>query len=293
VRAGRGEERGSAAAVKLFQQVIAIDPAFAPAYAGLVSAYQAMAWNVGVFGDPKVLRPAAHKALELDPLLAEAHVGMGISYMQERDWANAVKSFERALELNPNLTQIHTAYSDALVLMGQKQRALQLLEQAMTMDPLSLTVRRDLAFAQLLNGRYEDAIANLRAVSATDPEFPPNLVQGRALMLAGRPEEAIDLWKRSPGQTWERWLARAYVMTGRQTELDRLIAAHAKDPDPYHLAIIYAGLGDKDRTFEALNRAADRDDVRAPAFLFSPETEFLRGDPRLDALKRKLKLPVQ
>ena len=71
---------------------------------------------------------------------------------------------------------------------------------------------------------------------------------------------------------WERWLARAYAMTGRQTEVDRLIAAHGKDPDPYHLAIIYAGLHDKERTFDALNGAADRADSRAPAFLFSPET---------------------
>ena len=295
VRAGRGEERGAPAAVKLFEQVIAMDPAFAPAYAGLASAYQAMSWNVGVFKDLDFVRPAAVRALELDPLLAEAHVAMGVAYTAERDWQNAAKSFENALRLNPNLTQIHTAYFDTLVLTGHKERALQLLEQAMTMDPLSLLVRRDLAFAQLLNGRFEDAIANLRTILATDPEFPSVLVLGRALMLAGRPEEAIGLWQRMPGQGngWERWLARAYVMTGRQTELNRLIAAHAQDDDPYHHAIIYSGLRDKDRTFEALNRAADREDPRAPAFLFSPETEFLRGDPRLDALKKKLKLPVQ
>jgi len=200
------------------------------------------------------------------------------------------------LKLNPNLTQAHTAYFDTLVLTGRKERALQLLERAMTMDPLSLTVRRDLAFAQFLNGRFEDAIANLRRVMTTDPEFPVSLVLARALMLAGRPEDAIDLWKRTSTSAqggWERWLARAYAMTGRQTEVDRLIAAHGKDPDPYHLAIIYAGLRDKERTFDALNRAADRADSRTPAFLFSPETEFLRGDPRLDALKRKLKLPVE
>lgn len=296
VRAGSGEERGAQAAVKLYEQVIAMDPAFAPAYAGLASAYQAMAWNVGVFTNVEVLRPAALRALELDPLLAEAHVAMGVIHTADRDWQNAVKSFEQALKLNPNLTQIHTAYFDTLVLTGHKDRALQLLERAMTMDPLSLTVRRDLAFAQLLNGRFEDAIANLRKVMAIDPEFPSTLVLGRALVLAGRPEEAIDLWKKRPGQQgggWERWLTRAYAMTGRQADVDRVIAAHGKDPDPYHLAIIYAGLRDKDRTFEALDRAADREDVRAPAFLFSPETEFLRGDPRLDALKRKLKLPVQ
>ena len=298
VRAGPGEERGVAAAGKLFEQVIAIDPAFAPAYAGLVSARQAMMWNVGVLTDPEILRPAALRALELDPLLAEAHVAMGVTYTAERDWENATKSFENALKLNPNLTEVHTAYFDALVLTGQKQRALRLLEQALIMDPLSLTVRRDLAFAQFLNSRFADAIANLRKVMAIDPEFPSHLLLARALMLAGRPEEAIALWKSgtpNPDNSdgWERWLTRAYHLTGRRSDVDRLVAAHVKADDPYHLAIIYSGLGDKERTFESLNRAADRADHRAPAFLFSPETEFLRGDPRLDDLKRKLKLPVE
>jgi hypothetical protein len=117
-------------------------------------------------------------------------------------------------------------------------------------------------------------------------------------MLAGRPAEAIAFWKSTTpdpdsSNGWERWLTRAYHLTGRRSDVDRLLAAHVRADDPYHLAIIYSGLGDKERTFESLNRAADRADHRAPAFLFSPETEFLRGDPRLDDLKRKLKLPVE
>ena len=58
------------------------------------------------------MRPAAIKALELDPLLAEAHAAMGITYAREREWENATKSFERAIELNPTLTQTHTSYSE-------------------------------------------------------------------------------------------------------------------------------------------------------------------------------------
>ena len=76
------------------------------------------------------MRPAALKALELDPLLAEAHVAMGITYTYERDWENATKSFERALELNPNLTQIHTATPTRWCSWDSRNRALQLLEQA-------------------------------------------------------------------------------------------------------------------------------------------------------------------
>jgi serine/threonine-protein kinase len=290
VRAGRGEGRGLEEAIKLFEQVIAIDPAFAPAYAGLATARQSMVWNIFPGGFEGV-RAAAIKARTLDPMLAEAEVAMGVTYAYEHDWENATESFDRALGLNPNLTQIHTNYSDALVLMGQPERGLQLLEQAIIMDPLSLTVRRDLAFAQFLNGRFEDAIANVRQVVAADPEFMSDLVEGRALTQAGRPEEAIAVWKSRPvNRGWERWLARAYLMTGRKKEMERLVAAH-RNETPYHQAIIYAGLGDKDRTFEALNEAADAEPLRTAAILFGPEMKFLLGDPRRDALKKKLKLP--
>ena len=52
-----------------------------------------------------LMRPAAVKALELDPLLAEAHAAMGLLYSRERDWENAQESFQRAIELNPSLTR--------------------------------------------------------------------------------------------------------------------------------------------------------------------------------------------
>ena len=290
-------ERGEETAIRLFKEAIAIDPNFAPAYAGLAGVYTAMAWNVGVPETWPELRPAALKALELDPDLAETQVAMGLVYTQDRDWDNAVKSFDLALKLNPNLTQIHSAYSDTLLLMGQKEKGLQLLEQALIMNPLSLVVRRDLALALFLNGRYDEAIANLRRVMAADPRpRGSSLLMGRALMMADRPEEAIALGRTS---TWERWLARAYRMTGRQKDVERLIAENRREPfDPkqaeladYHRALIYAGLGDRARTLEALDRTADVRPDRAASILPAPEMKFVVGDPRYEAVKKKLRLP--
>ena len=286
VIAGKGEDRGADAAIKLFKQVIAIDPSFAPAYAGLASAYMSVAWNFGVRLPPDT-RTAARKALDLDPRLAEAYVAMGLVYTEDRDWQSAVQSFQHALELSPNLTEIHRAYSDTLLLMGQPQRAVNLLEEARSMDPLSPAVQRDLGYAQFVNGRYEEAVTNLRGVNARGA----NLLLSRALMMAGRPEEAIAVGKAT---SYERWLARAYVMTGRLKEFERLAAINRRETSAlrhYHRAIIYAGLGDKDRTLEALGRAADPDPDRTASILLNPEMKFLVGDPRYDALKKKLRLP--
>jgi Tfp pilus assembly protein PilF len=300
----RGTENAQQAA-SLLDQVIAKDPSFAPAYAGLAEAYAFMSWQIEALPDEeglRLMRPAAVKAIELDPLLAEAQAAMGLTYARELDWENARRSFDRAIELNPSLTQVHTTYAMSTLLpLGQLGRAQELLEAALARDPLALDVRRFVGYAQIVAGRYDAAIANLRHVLEVDPDFPfANLALARALTFSGRPEEAVAHWERmprsqqsrrsqQPQQDWERWLTHAYVRSGRRAEAIRLAEAH-RNEDPYRQALIYAALGDKDRTFEALDKAADGRANRTALLLVLPEMRLLHGDARLAALKRRLNL---
>jgi serine/threonine-protein kinase len=290
--ARRGLESAEQAA-RLFEQVIAIDRAFAPAHAGLADAYAAISWAIDA---PETalagMRPAAVRALQLDPELAEAHAAMGITYAREFDWQNATSSFDRALTLNPNLSEIRTSYSNSTLLpQGHTAQALDILAGATEMDPLSLAVKREVAVAQFVGDRFEEAIVNLRQVLAADPDFTyaANLL-ARALTFAGRPEEAVALWQSRPQRSdWERWLMPAYVKTGRRADIDRLLNL-PRNAHPYRQALNYAALGDKERTFEALSRAAVVAPQRTAAVLVYPEMALLRGDPRLDQLRKRFNL---
>jgi serine/threonine-protein kinase len=290
--ARRGTESAEQAA-RLFEQVIAIDREFAPAHAGLADAYATMSWEIDA---PETalagMRPAAVKALQLDPELAEAHAAMGITYAREFDWANATSSFERAIRLNPNLSEIRTSYSaSTLVPQGHAAKALDVLAGAMEMDPLSLAVKREVGMAQFVGGRYEEAIASLRQVVAADPDFTfAANVLARALTFAGRPQEAIALWESRPQPSdWERWLMPAYVKQGRRADVDRLLNL-PRNAHPYRQALNYAALGDKERTFEVLSRAAVVAPLRTAAVLAYPEMSLLRGDPRLDQIRQRFNL---
>ena len=190
-------------AAELFEQVIERDPVFAPAYAGLADAYAFMSMEIqrGCPSETALsrMRPAAVKALELDPLLAEAHAAMGLLHSRERDWENAQKSFQRAIQLNATLTRTYTNYvTSTLIPLGRVDEAARLLGEALRADPLSLDVRRELAMVQIIAGKYEDAIANLQRVRAVDPDFPfADLFLARALTFAGRLPEALRVW-----ETW-------------------------------------------------------------------------------------------
>ncbi len=153
---------------------------------------------------------AALKAIQIDPLLAEAQAAMGSVYGRNRDWANAQKSFLQSLDLNPTLTTTHTDFVlSALLPMGKVKEALQLLETAQRIDPLSLQVRRALALLQVEAGRYDNAIESARWVLAHDPTLPyADIFLGRALTLAGRTKEALPhLREKQPGgKLGESWL---------------------------------------------------------------------------------------
>src|SRR2546427_7072480 len=94
--------RGPASeAAGIYQQVIAKDALFAPAYAGLAAAYAAISaqgFQDDHADDLTEMRAAAEKAIRLDPLLAEAHDALGMVYTRDGKWAQSEESFRRAIE---------------------------------------------------------------------------------------------------------------------------------------------------------------------------------------------------
>lgn len=294
------ERRGSAdagAAASLFREVIASDPDYAPAYAGLADAYSFLSQDLpdvgGMSPDEAValMRPAAQTALGLDPLLAEAHAAVGFLHSREHAWDEADRAFLRAIELNPALTHVYTTYAFSTLLpMRRFDEAEALLEEALRRDPLSPIVLRDLAFGQINAGRFDEAIDNLRRALALDPSLPySTLLLARALSFDGRLDEALPMWEARASEIGsQHWLAYAYVQAGRRAEVERMLAGHR---NPYRLAIIHAALGDKDRALEALARAADESPQRVVRLLTYPEMTPLRGDPRFDAIRGRFRLP--
>jgi TolB-like protein/Flp pilus assembly protein TadD len=280
-------------AAKLFEQVIARDPAFAPAQAGLADAWAMMSVNsVGVQAEEAYarMRPAAEKAIHLDPLLAEGHAAMGVVLARDGDWAKSEAAFHRAIELNRNLASIYTSFAiSALFPQGKVEDALGQLDVALRADAVPLDVRRNMAWVQVSAGRYDDAIGNCRGVLIADPDDGhTRQVLARALFHKGQVGEAIALLEKlGPGSSG--FLGYAYAISGRRAEAEKLAAENANVPA--RLALIYAGLQDKDRTLEALERMAAGNDPRVGMYLTYPEVAFLRGDPRLAAFRKKLRLP--
>jgi adenylate cyclase len=276
-------------AAELFEHAIASDPGFAPAHAGLATAYAFLTFPYrGIPYDAAfpIMRPAAVKALQLDPQLGEAHTAMGLVYALERDWVNAEQEFQQSIRLDPSRTQTFTSYSATTLMPLQKyDEALGLLNTALRHDPLSLDVQRAIGEVQLASGRYAEAVETLQRVREVDPDFA--FVQtflGRALILAGRVDEALPL--RGQGAIWP---IHAYVRLGKRAEAEKLAAEHGRYS--YRMVIIATAMGDTPRAIEALERTMLSEPHRVPRLLVDPELAALRDHPRVVALRRELNLP--
>jgi len=276
--------RAALEAAGLYQQVIAKDPLFAPAFAGLAAAYAASSAQ-GFNDDHGVelagMRAAAERAIQLDPLLAEAHEALAMEYARDGRWTNAEMSFRHAIDLDPSNSAAHgdlTLY--VLLPLGRIDEGVRQMRIAEKRDPLSPFVQEILAWVLVSSGRYEEAANHCqKAIGATE-------LLGRARLGQGRIDEAIQIF--STGSN-PRYLGYAYGRAGRREEAEKLALAVA--PNAFSQALIYAGLGDKDRTLEALDRVSGLGAVRIGRALNSPEFALLRGDPRVKALRKRVGLP--
>jgi TolB-like protein/Flp pilus assembly protein TadD len=267
-------------AAGIYHQVMVQDARFAPAYAGLASAYAAS--SAQGFRDDhgdelKEMRGAAEKAIQLDPLLAEAHDALGMVYARDGQWAQAESSFRRAIELDPNDSQSYDDLSMWLLWpLGRIDEAVHEMRLAEKADPLSPAIQDHLAHTLISAGKYDAAAAKCGASAEC---------LGQARLAQGRIDEAIKILSTFKNP---RYLGYAYGRAGRREEAERLAAAVA--PNAFSQALIYAGLGDKDRTLEALDRVAGLGAGRIGRALNSPEFVLLRGDPRTNALRKKVGL---
>ncbi|PYL02047.1 MAG: hypothetical protein DME31_10185, partial [Verrucomicrobia bacterium] len=294
-------EEGIKKAIPFFEQAIQKDPRFALAYAGMADSYVAAA---DAFIAPREAfskaKEAALKAIELDDTLAEAHTSLGLlHYHYDWDWAAAEKEFKRALVLNPQSAWSYTLYSQFLGGMGRVEEANEQGRHALELDPLSVTARWCLGWAFLSAGRSDEAIEQLSKAMELDPNSSwARTFLGRAYLLKGMQQRGIEELEKArhdgPDDAFVLGLlGYGYAVTGRRADALKILQRFDEMERHRYVSraarvYVYAGLGDKDKAFEWLEKAyQERSDALA-WFRQEPESKSLRTDPRFAVLMRKI-----
>jgi TolB-like protein len=291
--------------IDYFYQAIEKDPGFALAYAGLADSYVVPANQLPPRDGMPKARAAAVRALELDETLAEAHVSLGrVMAAYDWDWTSAEKEYKRAIELNPRYAVAHQWYGGYLSVMGRSDEAIAERKRALGLEPLSLTINFELGLAYYYARDYDHAIEQFQKTLELDPNFAaahnflPAAYEQKGMYSEAIAEfkKAIPLTARSESTLSKAGLGHVYAVTGRKSDA-RIVLGELKQTSAQQyvpatsIALIYAGLGEKDEAFVWLDRAYEERAFQMQWIKIEPRWDSLRSDPRFKELLHRIGLP--
>jgi TolB-like protein/Flp pilus assembly protein TadD len=283
-----------------FEKATELDPNYALAYVGISEAYRSLA--LGTEMPPEYLskaKVAAQKALQLDEELAEAHTAYGTTvFWLERNWAEAEVHYARALELNPNTPDAHLFYAHLLSNTGRHREALAEIARAKQLDPLSPFIGALEGQFLLHSGRIDEALSKLKETSTLAPNFWfPHVFASSAYIEKGMFSDAVRearlATEFSPVQTVSVALEGcALAKMGKRDEaraiLDQLLKlSEQRFVPPYHIALLYNALGEREETFKWLERAIAVSDAKVAFLKVEPKWNNLRGDPKFQEIMKR------
>lgn len=289
---------GTRLAAEHFRAAIDLDPNYSLAYAGLADCYTQLAWLR--FLAPSEALPlakaAALRALELDPLLGEAHASLAwIRLLYDLDYEAAENGFRHSLELKPNYSVARMWFGMFLLAMGRFTEALEEVNKALTLDPLSPIINAVAGWPFYFMRDYQRAIECYRKAIELEPKsLPAHYLLALSYLQFGEPEHAVAEMQIArtldDSSMTVAGLAEAYSGAGEITkatelleELNRMAGEEGKYVSPYDEAAVYLRLGSADRAMGLLESAFEDQ---------STWRMLLRVDPKFDQLRRDVRFGV-
>ena len=290
-----------------FEQAVAKDPNYAPAYAGLAETWRYLEFFGGA--RPPDLRSrakeAALNAVRLDETLAEAHAALAsVKFWYDWDWSGAEQEFKRALTLNPSLAGAHHDYGWYLIARERLDEGLAEVKRAQELDPLSPQANIDVGWACIRVRRYDEAIRQSRRTMELEPNFvqawgcllqayqykgmlAEALAEGRRIMTrAGAGQEELAALHQDDAALGMRSVEQWMLNHTKKVAERRYVSA-------YDWATRYATLGDNERALDWLEKAYTNRDPMMVVLNTDPACDHLRSEPRFVDLLRRIQTAAQ
>ena len=295
------------AARAYFERAVALDPFYAPAYAGLADFYRARAVrdDEGAEDQWRLANQYAAQALSLDSDSAEAHAALAqIKLMHDWNWQSARQHALRALELNPSSPEAHSTYARYLRTAGKVAEAVRQREEALALDPFRVDLKQQLDLEHFFARDYQEIQASARQTLAREPNDLG--AHGDLCMSLGRlrrfEESVAECSKELALEGHVDWAApylREYHARGYEAA-NQLLAKKAlaevlrrNQPDLWDLANAYVAAGMRKEAMQTLLRGLA---VHEPGLLqvrVDPDFDSLRSDPQYAELVSRIAFPTE
>jgi TolB-like protein/Flp pilus assembly protein TadD len=285
-------------AVEYYERATALDPDYALAWSGIADAFSASPINSDV--PPRQVshraREAAERAVRADPDLAETQTSLGyVNFLLDWNWPTAEAAFRRAIAFDPSYSRAHVVLGHVLSQMGRQSEAETALRRAREVEPLNAMVHAMSSQVAFQGRDYPAAVEHARQAIIVDPEFWIGHVQlGQAYEQLGRSDPAFESLMNagrfsdgnSKAMSFRGHLLAKLGRVDEARDVLRTLEAVSRDRyvPPHAMALVHAGLGERDAVFEWLDRAYEARDVHLIFLPVDPRWDACRADPRFGAL---------
>jgi TolB-like protein/Tfp pilus assembly protein PilF len=277
------------------------DPRYSAPHAALADGYDYLALRGLMANDEASYQQKAEalKAIELDPSLPEGHLELGLAELnQSWDWTTLRHEFLRAKELDPNSARVHWAFAVYFNLIGRQDEALTEAKKAMQNDPVSARSHITMGAIYFAQRRYDQAFTEVNEIERLHGNTPePLLAPGMLYVEMGRYDQAIQVFKESEDAPIALGrLGNIYARTGRVAEARAMIPRLEQQigeigVGQYDIAVIYAGLNDRDNAFKWLEKAYQAHAYWLTWLKIDHALDPLRSDPRFEDLVHRIGFP--
>jgi serine/threonine-protein kinase len=244
---------------------------------------------------------AANRALEIDGELAEAHTSLAFYYHASWRWEEAEKEFKRAISLNPKYATARHWYQIHLRTMGRLDKALEQITLALELDPLSPILQVNLASVYRSKGDFESAMTAGQKVAELDPNFSlAHETIGFVYIKQQKYAEAIEAFQKDVDHTRSSYalstLGYGYAVAGMRDEALAILREleekyNRREALGQYPALVYAGLGDKDKAFEWIEKDFQARSGALDFVIATSRFDSIHSDPRFADLRRRMGLP--
>ncbi|MGH7616978.1 MAG: protein kinase domain-containing protein [Gemmatimonadaceae bacterium] len=282
--------------VAKFESAIALDSSFARAWAALAKSLEYYPYFVGTpFAEVRDrVRAAARRALALDSTLADAHIALAATFVEDDQWSTAVGEFRRAIALEPDNADAHFTFARFLMCRGETDSALAELRVASRLEGLSSVVSIWMAFGLYLNGQADSALIESAQAVQLDSTLMPTTSLGSIINLGtGHPDVARRLTRvEMPLTVMTDALLIDELLGDTATVRRRLQAMTASKPRPWFtdaaMASVMLARHDTAGAITALERSAAASGGNWTLYLpiTLPVYDSIRRNQRFIALER-------
>jgi TolB-like protein len=293
-------------ALEYFQSAIDADPDYALAYVGLADALATPA-HLGRMPTTEVFPQAielVEKALDLDPLLAEAHdLSARIKFVWDFDWLGADREFREAIRLKASHPDARIVYSQFLGIQERWEESLEQVRAGLKFDPFNDWFRVTLGARLSWMGHYDEALDKYILIARDQPNwFLIHRYLWEIYFYRGELEKALEAAGTYYELSGEAGLAEITAGYDGKTEFPAAMQALAAEmlanaAESYvsetELARIFAFAGDGLQTLNWLELAHEHRDSQLVYSTADPLFALVWDDPRFAELRSKMNLPAQ